>query len=245
MSEKLDPIPQAANGDHALVVVRALMGAIPVVGGSAVELFNAMVTPPIERRRRAWMESVSVAIRELYQNDSSILERIIEDEVFHSVLLDATWVAVRNHQSAKLAALRNAVVNAAAGQSFDEDWKLLFVRYVDELTPTHFVVMSFFVDNEAEIAYLDSLMKLADAVNSKCGNEVPSLYLKLICDDLAARGLIRISDKIRGLPGLYSESLLMIEATSSNPKLIVTDFGRGFVAFVLRSGCQSSGGTTA
>ena len=62
--EKYQP-PKSGVGDAAHAVVKAGLSSIPIVGGAATELFNAFITPPIERRRRAWMEEVGNALQKL------------------------------------------------------------------------------------------------------------------------------------------------------------------------------------
>jgi hypothetical protein len=225
-------LPEKTTGDQVHLGARAVISAIPLAGGPVLEIFNALVAPPIERRRNEWMESVVSALEELQKKDSLLVERLQQDQTFHSVLLQATWVAVRNHQEAKLQALRIAIQNAAVASN---DAQLLFVRYVDELTPTHLVVMSFFAKHEEEVA---GIAKFADlhAYFTKCeASEVDQMFFKLVCDDLNQRGLIRISSHLEDYPGLYDAINLVTEATKDLPYILVSEFGRQFVAFVLKA----------
>jgi hypothetical protein len=52
-------------------------------------------------------------------------------------VLQATSIALRNHQKEKLEALRNAVVNSVLPSSADDDIKLMFLDLVDELKVSH------------------------------------------------------------------------------------------------------------
>ena len=52
--EKLQ-VPERSMADAAHALVKAGLSAIPMVGGPAVELFQYVVQPPLERRREAWM----------------------------------------------------------------------------------------------------------------------------------------------------------------------------------------------
>ncbi len=233
--------PEVSAADHGHATGRALFSAIPFVGGAAVEIFTALLTPQIERRRHEWMTAIGNAIEELQMRDANIVESLQHNEAFQSVLLQASWAAVRNHQSEKLIALKNAVINAAAGHTLEEDWMLLFVRYVDELTPTHFVVLNYLSINEPAIAFLESLQKLSQRFNDESGREVPADHFQLICDDLAARGLLRLSESIRDLPGVYGHTLLQVEdSPNDNPKILVTEYGRAFVSFVLMTKSHSA-----
>ena len=128
--------------------------------------------------------------------------------------------------------LRMAVQNSAIRSN---DIQLLFVRFIDELTPTHLQVMSFFVKHEKEIAYLESYQKAVEVFGSIRDQKIDAFFFKMVCDDLKARGLVRISQDIVDLPGVYSESRILAEETSKDPRIVVTDFGRAFVDFVLTS----------
>ena len=134
--------------------------------------------------------------------------------------------------------LRMAVQNSAIRSN---DIQLLFVRFIDELTPTHLQVMSFFVKHEKEIAYLESYQKAVEVFGSIRDQKIDAFFFKMVCDDLKARGLVRISQDIVDLPGVYSESRILSEETSKDPRIVVTDFGRGFVDFVLTSHLEDRG----
>jgi hypothetical protein len=234
MNEQRDLTPPSLRGaDHGHATGRALLSAIPFAGGAAVEIFNAVITPPIEQRRQRWMAAVGSALEQLQKADASIVETLQQSEKFQSVLLHASWAAVRNHQDEKLTALRNAVLSAARGSNESEDLQLLFVRYVDELTPTHLVVMDFFVMHEKEVAELDSYHKLFVAFSENSHQKIDDLFFKLVCDDLKARSLVRISNDLQDLPGLFELSSLGLETQSSDPKVIATHLGRAFIGFVL------------
>ena len=62
--DEKDPTIETA-GDKAHLGARTLIAAIPVLGGPALEIFNALILPPIEKRRAEWMKRVSEAIVEL------------------------------------------------------------------------------------------------------------------------------------------------------------------------------------
>ena len=48
-----------------------------------------------------------------------------------SVVLQATQAALRTHQAEKLEALRNAVLNVAAGKGPSDDMQMVFLSFID------------------------------------------------------------------------------------------------------------------
>src|SRR5260370_7181085 len=53
---------------------------------------------------------------------------------------------MRSHQREKLQALRNAVLNVAAGTAPDENLQLVFLNYLDTLTPLHLTLLDCVAD---------------------------------------------------------------------------------------------------
>lgn len=64
---KHDP-PEYTALDHAHTLTRAGISALPYVSGPAVELFNFLVAPPLERRRQTGMQEMAVGLRKLEDN---------------------------------------------------------------------------------------------------------------------------------------------------------------------------------
>ena len=125
------------------------------------------------------------------------------------------------------------MANAALGHGPDEDLALLFVRFVDELTPLHLRVLKVIADHEAEFAFVESFGQFFDQFAKAGGVHVSPELFKLVCEDLKARMLLRISGHVADFGGLYQEGALLIEGKSPDPKLIVPELGRKFIDFVL------------
>lgn len=135
--------PKATHGDAAHAITKAGLSAIPLVGGPAVELFQYLVQPPLERRRTEWMASVGEKLHEL--EDRGIdLKELGQNEEFISAVMHATQIALRTHQDEKREALRNAVFNVAAGQSPGEALEHMFFEWIDSLSVLHLQILKAF-----------------------------------------------------------------------------------------------------
>jgi len=129
--------------DLAREVGRAIVSTIPVAGGPLQVAFENIFTSPIEKRKEAWLNQLADVITEVQQRVSEITpERLAENDAFVTVVMQASQVAIRNHQQAKLEALRNAVLNAALPNPPHEDEQMVFLRLIDQLTPWHLRVLS-------------------------------------------------------------------------------------------------------
>lgn len=128
--------PEIADVAHT--AAKALITAIPVIGGAAAEFFSAIVVPPLSRRRDKWIEDIVEGLQTLEkQVDGFKIEELSHNEMFITTVMNASQTAIRNHQEEKLEALRNAVLNAALPNPPDDDLQLMFLNFVDTFTPWH------------------------------------------------------------------------------------------------------------
>ena len=145
---EIDPVVEA-DGDKAHRVARAALSAIPGVGGAAVELFSSLIEPPLERRKREWMIRVTEALNRLEQERGIDLEQLKENDAFFTCLVQASQVALRNHQEEKIEALANAVVNAALPTAPNESLQQVFLNFVDTFTVWHLKILDLFQDPQS------------------------------------------------------------------------------------------------
>jgi hypothetical protein len=231
-TEDLTP-PEPTGGDVAHLIAKAALSAVPIAGGPAAELFAALVIPPLERRRQEWMNEVAEALRRLADERRINLEALQNNEAFTSLLVQATVVATRNHHTQKRDALRNSVLNAALPSDLDTDIQLAFVRFVDELSPSHIRLLLLIRDEDALIAPLRTYGELYDLLAPRLAEAANQATFKMMCLDLQTRGLIWISADIGDFPGIYEASALLIEKTRMDlPRIVISDVGRQFLQFI-------------
>lgn len=137
------PAPKKTKGDVAHTVVKAALASVPVVGSAAVEFFQMLVTPPLEKRRAEWMRAVSEKLMELEEKGVAI-EALQSNDQFISTLMQATQIAMRTHQREKIDALRNAVLNAAKPQPPSEALQQIFLNLIDSMTEWHLRILKLF-----------------------------------------------------------------------------------------------------
>lgn len=139
------------GGDYAHKTIKGVLGAIPVAGASASEVFDALVASPVSKRREAWMQDVSERLYKLEQTAEGFsAEDLSENPAFVTTLLNATLIAVRNHQEEKIEALRNAVLNSALAIDVDDSLQATFLDLVDRFNPLHLRLLALLRDPTAD-----------------------------------------------------------------------------------------------
>ncbi len=132
------------DSEKAHRVSRAALSGIPVLGGALVEAFNALIEPPMARRKTEWMAQVTEAINELCEKGIVTEQDLQENEKFFTTLVHASNVAIRNHEKEKLDALRNAVLNSALPGAPDDTLQQLFLNLIDSCTSWHIAILKLF-----------------------------------------------------------------------------------------------------
>ena len=135
--------PSQSKGDVAHALTKAGLSLIPLVGGPAVELFQLLVQPPLEKRRAEWMQAVGEKLLQLDERGLK-LDELQSNERFVSAAMHATQAAMRTHVAAKREALRNALLNVALGQAPDETVQHLLLTFIDDLTEMHLRMLKVF-----------------------------------------------------------------------------------------------------
>ena len=145
--ELIDPVVEPAS-EKAHRVTRAALSGVPALGGALVETFNALIEPPMARRKTEWMGQVTEAINELYEKGYVTEQDLQENEKFFTTLVHASNVAIKNHEQEKLDALRNAVLNSALPGAPDDTLQQLFLNLIDSCTSWHIALLKLFQDPE-------------------------------------------------------------------------------------------------
>jgi hypothetical protein len=219
--------PKETALDVAHTVVKAALGSVPVVGSAASELFAAVVTPPIARRRDEWVENIALGLERLRAGEGLNYDELSRNDVFISTVLHATQAALRSHQQEKLDALRNAVLNSARSGAPDDDLQLTFLNLVDTFTPWHLRILAFLHDPRAwldsrTVSYRHLMMGDVSTVLEMAFPELVSRrdFYDQVAKDLHVRGL------------LSTESLRVTMTADGMVSSRTTEMGKTFLKFI-------------
>jgi len=141
------PLPDQRKGEIAQAVAKAALSLVPIAGGPLAELVGLVLQPAIGRRRDVWLGQLETAIEDLQARlDAPSIEELSANDLFVTVVLNATQAALRTHQKEKVDALRIGVINAALPMAPGEQEQLMFIRLIDQLTPLHLQILRFMRD---------------------------------------------------------------------------------------------------
>ncbi|MFB5165981.1 hypothetical protein V2P11_09220 [Parageobacillus toebii] len=214
-------------GDIIHTAVKAGISSIPMIGSFASEFYSMVITPPLEKRKNEWLNSLAEKVNELEQKQEILVDNLSKNDLFITAVLQATQIALRNHQKEKLRALRNVVLNTAINTSIEDNKVMMFLQFVDILTVWHLKILMFLnnprkwlVDNKKEFPNLSigSPAHILEAAFPELKNN-RNFYDKII-RDLYLNGLINI------------ESLHITMSSDGMYASRTTEFGKEFIEFI-------------
>jgi hypothetical protein len=211
----------------------ALSSGISVpLSGPLLEFYNAFVQSPQQTRLLVLLEEIIEKLSELEANSIVTLENLQNNDLFHSILIEATIVARKTHNQQKRNMLKNAVVNSVTNTSINDDFAALFVRYIDELTISHISLLEKMHSSANELQKIEKFEELYESLVSTKENKDT---FKFLCEDLILRGLVRISQGILNPNDLYETDgeTFEKEGEDNRPKVKITELGNEFLKFVL------------
>ncbi|MCD4746260.1 MAG: hypothetical protein K8R58_08170 [Bacteroidales bacterium] len=217
------------------------MSVIPFVGGSISEIFGAIVTPPIEKRRNEWMKMVVEELNSINNKDESRVAEILENEDFQSLLISSSIIAYKTYQSEKKNILKNGLFNSLRFKD-RYDINQQFINFIDELSLSHLTILKFINDFQERIISVNSIQKLfyiltkGPIVNtiSQIDN-IEITAFRYMLKDLESKGLIMLSDHLLDLENqVYESSFLKLDEneTIKLPFIRITQFGIDFINFI-------------
>ena len=216
--------------DIAYGVAKAVLGSIPVVGATASELLQLLVTPPLEKRRNEWMIEVGEKLKQLEQKEELDLIKLANNDVFIDVVLQTTQLALRTSEKEKIQYFKNVILNSAVEENPNITEVQIFLNFISTFTVWHIKILKLF-DNP-ENWFKKNGKSLPNYMAAGLSNVLEEAYPELkgkrelydlIWDDLSRAGLHKTS----GLHTTMTGSGLMVPRT--------TTFGKEFLEFITES----------
>lgn len=226
MTEKTNKITAKDIG-HSLA--KGGLGAIPVIGSLASEIFGLVVTPPLEKRRAEWMNVVAEKLKELENRQKVNLDELKENEQFIDVVLQATTFAFKTSEEKKIKCFRNAILTTAKGDAPDKTKSQIFLNQLDKFTAWHIVILNF---NDSPKNWFKqkgktppTYMYMSGSIHSIITEAFPELknqdeLLDIIWDDLKITGFHKSGE----LKTMMTADGILSDRT--------TQFGKEFLDFI-------------
>lgn len=226
MSRDIPPYPEPDFKDRARQGFDVAIAAVPVVGGSVSALIDVILKPSLEKRRDAWFGILAEVVEEIRRRgDVPAFEDLVGNESFTTAVIEASRIALGTHLEEKLEILKNCLINCALGVGASDLVDRQMFKWVDELSPEHFLVMKYMDDPRAwyrshglsEGSYSVGSPK---TILDGAGLGVGSVELQIVLTDLELRRLANVT------------SLKVTMTGEGMWQPLLTDLGKSLLRFV-------------
>lgn len=230
MSNDLKKDLKNTVGDYAHAGTKILISNLVPGGAILSEIFDFFVSTPLDKRKEDWLIQLNEGVKRLEETVEDFkLENLIENELFQTIVLDATHTALKTHQELKRNALCNACMNTAKGINISEDKQLIFIKMIDQLTDIDLKLLLYFENPlkrfEERGEYIDTAGFGMGGIKNGLIKYYPDLngqdeFVNNRVKNLHNQGLIGIDgiNTVMSLNGIYA------------PRL--TSLGKEFVSFI-------------
>jgi hypothetical protein len=215
-----DRYPQKQPDDRAYDATRLVLSLFP--NGAGTEILSLILAAPVVRRRDEWIVEVASAVDDILNwKEGFTLENLQQNEQFISTLIVATRIATSTHHREKRRMLRNILVKIGTSCNIDEDLQFVYLRLVDDLSPTDVKILEFFWRGNSRIVAINGgMMPLGNKRQEFVDELLPELrgksHVDQIIQDLRSRGLCTAQDITAGMGSQ-----------------VMTNHGIGFLGFIL------------
>jgi hypothetical protein len=209
----------------ANIAGQGLIGAFPFVGPIGAASIASIFQARSSNRVQSLLENIIHRLQALEaQGQVESLRVLLSSPSFSPVLIEALGIAERNSLGDKLRALECGVVNSI-GDSQNTDLKLMYLRYIEELTVSHLQLLelldspkSYFAKHDLQ--WFDLAMGGKSTVIREAFPNWDTYFSDQLIADLNSRGLIGITTQ-HGMTTLTG----MAESSTSS-------LGKSFIAFL-------------
>lgn len=225
LTKQAEELEEKTSADKALTTIKALVSAVPIVGGTITSLMSDLIQEGKEKRL---IEFTKLLAEELTRQKDRLNQDFVKTEDFAHLWQAAFQKVQEQRGQQKLAAYKNILVNSLIA-NVDAATVDQYMDVASRLGDIELLVLSSFVSdarNEPALAQLQ---------NSPVGSLTQTL--RTLCPDLDDQKIERaihvldgegITNKVEGSlkTGMTGHGATLLESR-------LTSYGRDFVAFVL------------
>jgi hypothetical protein len=119
---------------------------VPFVGGPLAVVTATIFGYAYSKRVDQWRDELTATVQYLIDHHGLTAEDLADDDEFLDAVATATRIAAAPSSADKRRRLRNALINIGSGKAPEADKQAIYLRYIDELTPSHMRLLDFMND---------------------------------------------------------------------------------------------------
>jgi hypothetical protein len=176
----------------------ASVSLVPFVGGPIGVFVSEAYAQHSSKKLQDFFEQVITRVADLEKVATPEgIESLLSEPEFRSILFEAAKISERTLHDHKIELLKNAVVNSRKSDQ-GKDKQRMFLRYVDELTESHLLLLTL-LDNprgfyaENNLVWSDWMMGGKSTLIAEAFPDWETNFVDQLVRDLNSRGLLAIT----------------------------------------------------
>jgi hypothetical protein len=214
---ELQPYPEKDVSDYMRSPIDAAASRVIPFGD---KILASVLGNSLSKRRDEWLKTLAEKVQELLRKKNLTVEDLQNNDKFIDAVFQATQIALRTSQKEKIEALKNAIVNVAIDDYWDDSLVPMYLNLIDQLTPIQINMLSFFDVNSWE--------ELDEKTNGHRNSMGTSNY-NAVEFFVTYHNLNTVTEKAN-LFWKNLESFGLVSSSSSGPW--ATDVGKDFLRFI-------------
>lgn len=220
-----EPVP-----DKIHRIARAAIGALPVLSGTALELLNAFIEDPFQKRRTEWLRALSASLNLVKEQLDAVARNQVRQDAVLTAVLKASDVALRTSDTGVHQRLIAVVLNTIKDETPSEEKLSVYLSTLSQMTSSHLALLRW----------------IGTRQRYEHGTEIQEkerLFLGEVPNVIGRSNSIPATRLLKDL-----ESLSLIHSPEGSPwrsnftnycTMAITEYGRGFEAYVSGSTAEA------
>lgn len=140
------PTGPHSSGDQSIALTGDVSGGTLHTGNVYIDKLVQMVGPSTQEMLNEWLALLGEGVHALLEARADTLseEKLSQSREFVATVMHSSQIALHARQKEKLERLRNAVLNSISPDAPEVELQEMFLRFVEELGPTHLQLLQFF-----------------------------------------------------------------------------------------------------
>ncbi len=136
--------PKKTTNDQIIDLISKGIESVPA-GRAIIAIIETFFTKPFVRRQQHFINELCDVVNKI-EEDGITINELMNNEEFIDLVIQASRIAMENHQQEKLNALKNAIYNSTQDDSPNFTFKTIFLNYIGTFTTWHIKILILFND---------------------------------------------------------------------------------------------------
>lgn len=207
--------------------MNASFGMVPVIGAALDEIFFEVGNRIKANRFEIFVNELAVKLKSI--EESMISQDYLTSEAFYDTVNGTIKASIETNQKNKHLIFANIIKYSILNRSlYEEDLINIFIKWTNELSINHIMILKFIIDNFYIINKIYSIIKLRNIFMEQYSVSIEEYEFQMYVLDLNKYSIIRVSKDVEEFGGGSGYAM----ADEGADGFLITVLGSKYAAFL-------------